>query len=173
MTGLLLNEHIYQHVVQDRLPDVRRYLWILTADLKDLHVKRNNRFVPLLDVLAALVARGVDVRLIHAKEPGPRFRQDFDRHPELIQSDQFERILCPRMHMKVIIGDGRWAFIGSANFTGAGLGAKHPDRRNFEAGWLTEDPAVIAGLLAFTDRFYLGDHCRTCRLRDICPEPLA
>lgn len=173
MNGLLLNQEIYRDVIRDRLPTVRRFLWILTADLKDLHVEHGGRFVPLLDVLAGLVGNGVDVRLIHAKEPGPRFREDFDRHPELIKSEQFERILCPRMHMKIIVGDGRWAFIGSANLTGAGIGAKHPDRRNFEAGWLTEDPHVIKEVIDFVDRFYLGDHCRTCRLRDICPEPLA
>ena len=30
---------------------------------------------------------GVDIRLIHAKEPGPRFRKDFDRFPELVESE--------------------------------------------------------------------------------------
>lgn len=173
MSGLLLNEQIYLDVVQRRLPAVRRYLWIFTADLKDLHVHRDGRFVPLLDILAERVRAGVEVRLIHAKEPGPRFRRDFDRHRELIESELFERILCPRMHMKILVGDGRWVFIGSANLTGAGLGAKHPDRRNFEAGWLSEDPGVIAQVLEFADAFYLGDHCRSCRLRDVCPEPLA
>ena len=31
--------------------------------------------------IAGLLNRGVEVRLIHAKEPGPAFREDFDRYP--------------------------------------------------------------------------------------------
>ena len=30
--------------------------------------------------------RGVAVRLFHAKEPGPRFRADFDKQTALIES---------------------------------------------------------------------------------------
>ena len=32
-----------------------------------------------------------------------------------------------------------WHFVGSANLTGAGLGAKHKDKRNFEAGFMFDD----------------------------------
>ncbi|MEZ5430208.1 MAG: phospholipase D-like domain-containing protein [Verrucomicrobiales bacterium] len=62
--------------------------------------------------------------MIHAKEPGPRFRKDFDQYPEFVESDLFEQVLCPRMHMKVMIIDGVVAMVGSANLTGAGMGAK-------------------------------------------------
>lgn len=31
----------------------------------------------------------------------------------------------------------------SANITGAGLGGKSARRRNFETGWLTDDPETI------------------------------
>jgi phosphatidylserine/phosphatidylglycerophosphate/cardiolipin synthase-like enzyme len=75
--------------------------------------------------------------------------------------------------MKCILIDGDYAFVGSPNLTGAGLGAKHPDRRNFEAGIATGDPAHIRPLLDFFDRFYLGEFCPDCRLRDVCPDPIA
>ena len=123
-------------------------------------------------MLAGKVREGVEVRLVHAKEPGPRFRADFDRFPELIESDLFNRILCPRMHMKCIIADGRIAYIGSANLTGAGLGAKSDHRRNFEAGNVTDDRKTIAELMTFFDAFYLGDHCLKCQRRDVCPDPI-
>ena len=38
---------------------------------------------PFIAVLVKLLKRGVEIRLIHAKEPGPAFREDFDRYPIL------------------------------------------------------------------------------------------
>jgi len=170
---LVINQETYTAVLQEIVPAAQKLLWLVTADLKDLHVSRGKKkFIPFLQVLAEKVREGVEVRLIHAKEPGPRFRADFDRFPELIGSDLFSRILCPRMHMKCIIADGRIAYIGSANLTGAGLGAKSDHRRNFEAGIITEDKEVIDQMMSFLDTFYLGDHCLKCQRRDVCPDPV-
>jgi len=173
-TELILNEEIYQRVILGCVPETQKFLWIATADIKDMHVDSGRkRYAPFLSVLAGLVERGIAVRLIHAKEPGPRFRENFDRFPQLIESDLFERILCPRMHMKVVICDGTSAYVGSANLTGAGMGAKSPDRRNFEAGFLTGDKKIIARLVETLDQLYLGEFCTTCQRRDVCPDPLA
>ncbi len=172
MSKLVINQETYQAVLQEIVPAAKKLLWLVTADLKDLHVGVGKKFVPFLQVLARKISEGVEVRLIHAKEPGPRFRADFDRFPELIESDLFSRILCPRMHMKCIIADGRIAYIGSANLTGAGLGAKSDHRRNFEAGIVTEDKKIIGQLMTFLDTFYLGDHCLKCQRREFCPDPI-
>ncbi len=169
---LVLNEEIHDRVIEGMVPGARRFVWIITADVKDLHVVRGRRAVPLLSVLADLVESGVGVRLIHAKEPGPRFREDFDRHPVLVESDLFERALCPRVHTKAVIVDGRLAFVGSPNLTGAGMGAKHPDRRNFEAGFVTDEGDDVRRLMDWADELFLGDYCGPCRLRDRCPDPL-
>lgn len=170
---LVLNEEHYRVVLDDLVEGALRFLWIATADIKDVHVEgAGGRYVPFLSVLDDLVARGVEVRLIHAKEPGPAFREDFDRFPRLIDGEGFERILCPRMHMKVVIADGRRAYVGSANLTGAGLGAKAAHRRNFEAGVVLEDPAAIEELMGELDRLYLGEHCVGCGRREHCPDPI-
>jgi phosphatidylserine/phosphatidylglycerophosphate/cardiolipin synthase-like enzyme len=169
---LVMNEAIHE-AVMGMLVEADEYIWIVTADIKDMHVRKGRKFVPFLEVLADLIARGVAVRLFHAKEPGSRFRDDFDRQPELLESELFERIMCPRIHTKAVVVDGRLAFIGSANLTGAGLGAKHPDKRNFEAGFLTNIPAHIDPLVDFLDTLYLGQRCTTCRRRDVCPDPIA
>lgn len=170
---LILNQDTYRTVLQEIVPSAARLLWLVTADLKDLFVEgAKGKFVPFLQVIAGKIRDGVEVRMVHAKEPGPRFRKDFDRFPELIESDLFNRILCPRMHMKCVIADGRIAYIGSANLTGAGLGAKSDQRRNFEAGVVTEDRETIAELMAWLDSFYLGDHCLKCQRRDVCPDPI-
>ena len=172
-TRMILNEESCGLVLGEMVEEAERLIWLVTADIKDLHVKRGRRYVPFLQVLAEKGSEGVEVRLIHAKEPGPRFREDFDRFPELIEAENFERILCPRMHMKCVLVDGRKAYIGSANLTGAGMGAKHKDRRNFEAGVVTDEPAMVGELMDFLDAFHLGDHCLKCRLREVCPDPVA
>ena len=173
MNELILNEAHYSRVIDQIVPQAKRFLWIATADIKDVHVEGpGGRFVPFLSVLADLVLDGVDIRLIHAKEPGPAFREDFDRFPVLIESERFERVLCPRMHMKAVIVDGTTAYIGSANLTGAGIGAKSPLRRNFEAGILTDDPETIEALMDELDRLYLGKHCPDCGRREYCPDPI-
>ena len=93
------------------------------ADIKDMYVDAGGReMVPFLEVLDGMVKRGIEVRLIHAKAPGPNWRNDFDRYPTLWTA--MERMLCPRVHFKCIIIDGRKGYFGSANLTGAGMGAK-------------------------------------------------
>ncbi len=128
------NENNYEKVIE-RIKNVKKTLWIGTADIKDLYVKDGRGTKPLLEVLSDLAKRGVEIRLIHAKEPGPAFRQDFDKYPALI--DGMERVLCPRVHFKIIVFDLKTAYVGSANLTGAGLGMKGENTRNFEAGILS------------------------------------
>ncbi len=82
----------YDKVVA-RVASVKKSLWIGTADIKDLHVKSSKSTEPFLGVLSKLLKRGVEIRLIHAKEPGPAFREDFDRYP--ILKTGLERMLCP------------------------------------------------------------------------------
>ncbi len=172
MHKLLLNRDIYLEVIQQRVPRAKDHVWIVTADIKDMYVEHYGKYVPFLQVLADLVSRGVAVRLIHAKEPGPRFREDFDRFDELINNELFERILCPRVHTKAIVIDGREAFVGSPNLTGAGMGAKGEDKRNFEAGFLFDDADALAEITEWIDRLYLGDYCLTCKRREYCPDPI-
>ena len=59
-------------IVIEKAASVKKSLWIGTADIKDLHVKAGNSSEPFLGVLAELLKRGVEVRLIHAKEPDQR-----------------------------------------------------------------------------------------------------
>ena len=173
MTELILNREHYTRIITEEIPKAQKFLWIATADLKDLHVSKGKRFVPFLSVLADLVSRGVYVRLLHAKEPGVRFRTDFDKYPALMHPELFERNLCPRLHTKAVIVDGKTAYLGSANFTGAGIGAKNDHRRNWEAGIITDDPNLLDPLMQELDTLWMGTHCSTCQRRSVCPDPIA
>ena len=161
-------EHYAQVLLRAR--EVEQTLWIGTADLKDVFVRRGKTACPFLGELADLVKRGVNVRLIHAKEPGPNFRRDFDRYPALVKG--LERVLCPRVHFKLLIFDLREAYIGSANLTGAGIGMKSDGRRNFEAGIWTNDPELVAAALAQFDAVWMGAHCDTCRRKAFCGDSI-
>lgn len=140
----IANKDHYDKVVC-KVSSVKNSLWIGTADIKDLHVKCGNTTKPFLAVLADLLRRGVEIRLIHAKEPGPAFREDFDKYPTL--KSGLERMLCPRVHFKMLIFDFNEAYIGSANLTGAGFGMKSSNRRNFEVGILTDEQNLIEAVL--------------------------
>ena len=72
----------------------------------------------------------------------------------------------------MVIVDGEVAYSGSANFTGAGLGAKGEGRRNLELGMLTRDPEWVGRFISLFDSFWMGEHCRGCGLRRICPDPI-
>jgi len=166
-TVYIANEEHYADVLLKAL-DAKRTLWIGTADIKDLHIKPGNRAIPFLQALADRIETGLEVRLIHAKEPGPRFREDFDKNPVL--ATHLERMLCPRVHFKLIIIDCKTAYIGSANLTGAGLGMKSPRRRNFEAGILTDDPALVEAAMQQFDDVWIGTPCQTCGRTDYCTD---
>jgi len=167
-TEFISDKEIYERVIQEMIVEADRYVWIATADIKNLHVKRGNKMAPFLSVLADMLERGVSIRLLHAKEPGPRFRKDFDRFPSLIEG--LERMLCPRVHFKSVIVDGKCAYMGSANLTGAGMGAKSVNRRNFESGILTDDPDMVARIMDQFDQVWVGGHCEPCDRKQYCPD---
>ena len=171
MTTFLSDRAIYETVIRDAVPQARERLWIATADIKDMYVETGGRdMVPFLAVLDRMRKRGVGIRLIHAKEPGPNWREDFDRYPGLWTG--MERMLCPRVHFKCILIDGRLAYFGSANLTGAGMGAKSGRKRNFENGVWTDDPALIRAQEEQFDAVWRGSFCRDCGRREHCGDPV-
>ncbi len=163
----ICNEQHYSEVLA-RVQQVKRYLWIGTADIKDVYVEQGSESVPFLKILSDLIARGVEVRLIHAKEPGPAFRDDFDKYPLL--ASRLERVLCPRVHFKMILFDLDTAYVGSANLTGAGIGMKSSNRRNFECGVLTNEPNLVNNAMDQFDKVWMGSFCKKCGRKQYCAD---
>jgi hypothetical protein len=165
----ITNEQLYTHVIEP-VAMAKDFVWIGTADIKDLHVKHNNSVKSFLSVLDFLTRKKVAIRLLHAKEPGINFRESFDKFPSLWKN--MERQLCPRVHFKHIIIDGKFAYSGSANLTGAGLGMKGENTRNFEAGFITTEPELVLAVMDQFDEVWMGKFCRECKRREYCGDPI-
>ena len=173
----------YQRVIP-AVAHAHTSVWIATANVKELMVEdgrarpgrnrsmRRTSYVSILAVLDDLAARGVELRLLHAELPSRPFRAELANHPRLVSGGLALR-RCPRVHMKAVIVDGELLYLGSANWTGAGLGAKGSGRRNFELGIVTDDAPMLDQIQAIYQRVWSGAECAACKLRAECPGPLA
>ena len=158
----------------------RTSVWIATANVKQLMTeapigtrdRARGRYVPILDTLQSLCDRGVQVRILHATPPSGPFREELAARAGRLVRPRFEMRLCPRVHMKMIAIDGGLLYLGSANFTGAGLGAKGDGRRNFELGVLTDDEWMLDQAQARFELIWRGGECGACKLRREYPGPL-
>ena len=56
------------------------------------------------------------------------------------------------------------------DLTGAGLGAKSDRRRNFEAGVLTDEAALVGKVMAQFDSVWMGSHCEACGRQAFCAD---
>lgn len=171
MVELLTGQDLHSVVIEDHVLAARSHVWIATADLKDMHVRGGRRFIPILDAFDAMAERGVSFRVVHSSLPSRYFRKTLEECPQLT-GGALELQICPRSHWKMVIVDGVFAYCGSANFTGAGLGAKSEDKRNLEIGVMSTEPSWVNQLAVLFDRFWIGEHCDDCRLREQCPDPI-
>jgi phosphatidylserine/phosphatidylglycerophosphate/cardiolipin synthase-like enzyme len=168
---LLTGPGMHTRVILDAVLQAERYVWIATANLKDMHVEMATGYRPILEVFDGLAIRGVTFRIVHCDLPSRPFRNTLERFPRLT-SGALELQVCPRSHWKLVLVDGKAAYFGSANLTGAGLGAKKENRRNLEIGAFTRDPGWVLQLSDLFDAFWMGAHCPACAYRKRCPDPI-
>jgi phosphatidylserine/phosphatidylglycerophosphate/cardiolipin synthase-like enzyme len=165
----------YEAVVQAVMA-AERSIWIATANLKELMVeapafaRKKRGYRSILEVFDGLVGKQVEIRVLHAGPPSRPFRAELRRWPRLRRAMVLRA--CPRVHVKAVVIDGGLCYLGSANWTGAGLGAKGEGRRNFEVGLLSRDDLLLDELQAYYDRIWRGGACGKCKLREECPGPL-
>jgi len=184
--SLVAGKGHYESVTRAAM-NAERSLWIATANLKELMVEderarpgrrralgRQGEYRPVLQVFEEQVAAGVEIRILHASPPSRPFREELRRLPGLRRPSvgSFEMRVCPRTHLKTVIVDGTMLYLGSANWTGAGLGAKGEGRRNFEVGIRSRDDLLLDEVQAYFDSIWRGVPCAACKLRDACPKPL-
>jgi phosphatidylserine/phosphatidylglycerophosphate/cardiolipin synthase-like enzyme len=177
--SLVVDSAHYTHVTL-ALANARTSVWIATANVKQLMIeapigtraRARGRYVPILDTIQSLCDRGVQVRLLHATLPSGPFREELASRAKRLAAPTFEMRVCPRVHLKMIAIDGAQLYLGSANFTGAGLGAKGDGRRNFEMGILTDDEWLLDQAQARFEAIWRGAECKGCKLRNVCPKPI-
>lgn len=168
---LVIDEQHFARVVRDGILKARISLDIMTADFKAMLIPSGigSRQAPsIVDVLRRLADRGVEIRLLHAGVPSAAALHEL--RAALPRGLTIRR--CPRLHAKAVIIDCRMMYLGSANLTGAGLGAKSDGRRNFEMGIWTESSPLIDQVLEEFNALWEGHHCDSCQRKDICPVPL-
>ncbi|HEX2971419.1 MAG TPA: phospholipase D family protein [Tepidisphaeraceae bacterium] len=167
---LVVDEAHFQTVVLEGMLRAKVSLDIMTADFKAMLVpEEGRRRAPsIVERLRRLAEQGVEIRLLHAGTPSSAALMELKR--ELPRGLTIRR--CPRLHAKAVIVDCARMYLGSANLTGAGLGAKADGKRNFEMGiWTTSADLIDAVLEQFND-LWEGRRCEDCRRKEICPEPL-
>lgn len=175
---LLADSEHYDQLIAAELPSARVSVWISTANLKELRIpaplgsraRARGRAMSVLEQIESLVDRGVEVRVLHGRPPSRPFAEELGRRPRLRRRIELRH--CPRVHFKIMVVDGRVLYLGSANFTGAGLGARSAGRRNFELGILTGDEYLLDTVQDYYHAIWTGRHCGACSVRRLCPRPI-
>ena len=167
---LVADEGHFGRVVIDGMLSAKVSLDIATADFKAMLVPRagRRRAPSIVEVFRKLAEGGVEIRLLHSGTPSESALRELKRAlPERLTIRR-----CPRLHAKAVVVDCSAMYLGSANLTGAGLGAKGDGRRNFELGIWTTSSALIDGVLEHFNALWEGRRCESCRRKEICPVPL-
>jgi phosphatidylserine/phosphatidylglycerophosphate/cardiolipin synthase-like enzyme len=168
---LVSNSQHFYRIVHDGILKATISLDIATADFKAMLVPQpgtSRRAVSIVQILRRLAQKGVEIRLLHAGTPSSAALRELKK--ELPDNLTIRR--CQRLHFKAVVIDADRMYLGSANLTGAGLGAKADGRRNFEWGVWSKAPAMIESVLDEFNALWVGHHCENCKRRDICPVPL-
>jgi phosphatidylserine/phosphatidylglycerophosphate/cardiolipin synthase-like enzyme len=162
-------EH-FRRIVLEGICRAEVSLDIMTADFKAMLVPDGvtRRARSIVEIFRALARKGVEIRLLHAGVPSSAALQELKR--ELPQGLTIRR--CPRLHSKAVIVDSKQMYLGSANLTGAGLGAKGDNRRNFELGVWTSSAGLIDSVSEEFNTLWEGRNCGNCDRKDVCPVPL-
>jgi len=167
---LVIDSQHFQRVVRDGILKARTSLDMATADFKSMLVPSASRRQArsILQSMRDLARKGVEIRLLHSGVPSSPVLRELRQ--ELPGGIQIRR--CPRLHAKAVVIDCHAMYLGSANLTGAGLGAKSDGKRNFELGIWTSAPALIDPVMERFNALWEGRECSRCRRRAICPVPL-
>ncbi|HOC91816.1 MAG TPA: phospholipase D family protein [bacterium] len=173
MLKLLRDDEVYSEVIERGLRRARHSVWIATANVKNLMMSVNeNEVESSMDFFKELASRRVAVRLLHSGVPSGSILHELKAGASPEFSRFFDMRRCVRTHFKCVLVDSKLLYMGSANFTGAGLGMKGQTRRNFEMGILTDEDGIMDTVADKYDRIWTGEMCRKCGRKRQCPVPL-
>ncbi len=173
-TRLIVNENHYNEVIQ-RICSAKTSIKIMTANFKRFRLKPTdkqgsnyNDGTPFIEYLIGKSVQGVSVQIICSK-PSESFSEEWEKYyhqngdPEL-----FEYMYCIRNHVKAVIIDNKYAYIGSANVTPAGLGQGLFSPGNYEAGIMTENVELVSAINNFFSSIWDESRCPNCHRYNQC-----
>ena len=168
-TRLITNENHYEEVVE-RICSAKSSIRIMTANFKRFRLKPTDEQgmfygTPFIERLMEKAVQGVSIKIICSK-PSQSFTKEWmECFQRLNNPKLFEYKFCDRNHAKVFIVDDKFAYVGSANVTRAGLRQDSSTQQNFEAGILTEDPELVSSIKAFFSGIWNSKWCE-CTIED-------
>ncbi len=147
---------MYNLVIKN-IEDTTDTLRIATANFKDFRVMKDEKHTIAISELLNKIGKYAMIKIITSSKKSYAI--------EHMEGLNIRHVTCLRNHMKLIIIDNSFAYIGSANMTGAGLGIKSENSRNFEVGVITRDIRIITQLIEIFDSVFSGKYCKDCLLK--------
>lgn len=174
VTRLVTNESHYEEVIQ-RICAAKSSIRLMTANFRRFKLKPTGYQgkdykdgTPFIKYLMAKAVQGVSVQIVCSR-PSPSFTEEWkEYYRQMGEPELFKNKFCYRNHAKVVIVDDSWAYVGSANVTPAGLGQGIFTPGNFEAGIMTDNPAVISQLNTLFSKIMNGEYCNGCHRANQC-----
>ena len=173
-TLLVINENHYQEVIQ-RICAAKSSIKIMTANFKRFNLKPTGSQgkgykagTPFVKYLMAKAVQGVSVQII-CSMPSLSFSDEWkEYYKQMMEPELFVYKYCDRNHAKIVIIDDKYAYIGSANVTPAGLGQGIFTPGNFEAGIFTESSDIVTSVKALFSSIFEGYRCNKCHRAEEC-----
>lgn len=168
---LLRGEDLHEEVFLRGILRAREKVRLATANLKNFTIPEGAGRKSFVSCLRDLARAKVRIEILHGAVPSQPFLDEIRKSTPL-PPGSFTMKFCPRLHLKAAVVDYRDLYLGTANFTGAGLGARSAKTRNFELGLWTRSEALVDAVMLLFDRVWTGEACSDCGRRRQCPEPL-
>ena len=150
-------EHFDAIFGAEGLASAKEEILIATANLK-------MTMIPGLDgvyqstarLFRDMLDRGIRIRILCSSVSGDvEKRTGFAgalMDEKLLEEKHFFLYSLRRNHSKVFVFDKRVGIFSSANLTGAGVGAKAAERRNYEFGAMTDHPVLVAEMVRHVEK---------------------
>lgn len=171
----LITENHYQEIIQ-LLSSAKSSMKIMTADFRFIklksslkHDKQIKEGLSFIRYLMERAEQGISVQII-CSDPTNNFMKEYEELCKKMNTDNFQIFFCKRNHAKAVIVDNEIAYIGSANFTKAGVGQGVLSKGNFEVGIITENHEIILSLNSHFSNIIKGDYCEKCHRAMTCVE---
>lgn len=173
-TLLIINENHYQEVLQ-RICTAKSSIKIMTASFKRFNLKPTDNQgdtyfsgTPFIKYLMAKAVQGVSVQII-CSMPSSSFSDEWkEYYRQMMKPGLFDYMHCERNHAKIFIIDDKFAYVGSANVTPAGLGQGIFTPGNIEAGILTENPEIVSSVKDLFSMIWERKFCNNCHRTKEC-----